>query len=191
MENFIEIFPDPKATFTDPKRVVKMDDNVSKDYLLLYFRNKFDRVNLRAITNVLQNQNFQVGKCICTLEKSQSIMKTRRKHVHLPNVIQNIPMLQEIAYYEHRDEIEQYLEEKLKQKARLRAEAKEKNLLQTCNCCYDDEVMPSDVLTCGGGCKFCRDCIKKSVEICVGEGKVDFRCLSDCGEEFCLQTIQV
>lgn len=163
------------------------------NYLQSYLRNKFSRIHIKTISSVIKGNNGHVGNCLKHLENipEKFCMKTRRKNITLPNVIQNIPMLQEIAYYEHKQEIENYLEQKRLEREHLKREAKENGTLQTCNCCFDEEVMPTDVLTCELGCKFCRDCIKKSIEVAMGDAKIDFKCLNDCNSEFNLQTIQV
>lgn len=70
-------------------------------------------------------------------------------------------------------------------------EAKEKGLLETCSCCFDDEVLVKNIYNCENGCKFCKCCIQKSSEVRFGEGKLDFPCLNNCDSAFSLQTLQV
>lgn len=96
-----------------------------------------------------------------------------------------------MAYLSHRKDIKNYLLEKQKQEEQERLEAKKDGLMETCSCCYDEEVMPKDTFNCPNGCKFCRECIKKSCEVALGEGKTDFPCLAECSIEFTLQTLQV
>lgn len=97
----------------------------------------------------------------------------------------------QLAYLTHREEIKKYMLEKEKREEQERVEAKKNGLMETCQCCYDEEVMPKDTFNCPNGCKFCRECIKKSCEVAFGEGKTDFPCLAACPTEFTLQTLQV
>lgn len=142
--------------------------------------------------------------------KKKDVMKCKRKHTPLPENLENIPLLQEVkawtcqqifhllllvifqlAYLSHKEEIKTHLLQKQKWEKQERLDAKKNSLMETCNCCYDEEVMPKDTYNCPNGCKFCKECIKKSCEVALGEGKTDFPCLADCSAEFTLQTLQV
>ena len=69
--------------------------------------------------------------------------------------------------------------------ARMRGE------LMECGCCYDNEVLFEDMLTCPEGHLFCSTCVRRLVEVGVGEGKVHFACLAaDCPQEFTTATLQ-
>lgn len=63
--------------------------------------------------------------------------------------------------------------------------------MKTCNCCYDDEVLPIDIVFCNNGCEFCRTCVEKSVLISFGEGILVYNCLAGCTATFSVQTLQV
>lgn len=68
---------------------------------------------------------------------------------------------------------------------------KKEGLMKTCNCCYDEEILPKNIVTCAKGCEFCTSCVEKSIMIAFSEGRLEYNCLSDCPESFTLQTIQV
>lgn len=134
-------------------------------------------------------------KIVCALEKYQKVpryhLKVKRKPVPYDASIQDIPLLQEIAYIDHRDEILAYQEVKKKEQKKERLGAIKNKLVKTCSCCYDEEVLPRNIVTCVRGCLFCSDCVQKSVEILFGEGKLDFPCLANCDSHFSLQTLKV
>lgn len=69
--------------------------------------------------------------------------------------------------------------------------AKDAGLLKTCECCYDDEVMPDEMACCENNHVFCKECVKKGCEVKIGEGKLDFPCLTSCEAQFSLQVLQV
>lgn len=72
-----------------------------------------------------------------------------------------------------------FLRDRREAKARRLALARARNELQTCGCCYDDEVLFEDMLTCAEGHLFCADCVRRSVEVAVGEGRGEFCCLGN------------
>ena len=70
-------------------------------------------------------------------------------------------------------------------------EAKSQGLLQECSCCYDDEVLIEDMLSCPKGHLFCKSCVRRSTEVVIGEAKAKFPCLTgDCETTFQLSVIQ-
>lgn len=71
------------------------------------------------------------------------------------------------------------------------ADATAAGLVLTCNCCFDDAVLLEDTFECCLNCTFCKDCIKSSVEIAFGDGKLKFNCLGNCEGQFSMQVLQV
>lgn len=189
VENFVKLVPDPNGTFGSQNRPVPQD---MRDYCLMFLRNKFDKVAIRVITQVLAEHKSMSAtiKALSNLPQTL-LMKSRRKHVILPEFItQNIPFLQELAFYQHEAEIKKYIEDKKAEKEKLRSEAKALGRLLTCGCCFDDEVMPEETVICPQSCICCVPCVIKSVEISYGEGKLDFPCLTDCGSDYNIQSLQ-
>lgn len=50
--------------------------------------------------------------------------------------------------------------------------------------------MPSKCFTCEDGHLFCSNCIVRSTELILAEGKAHINCLLDCGNEFPLSILQ-
>lgn len=96
-----------------------------------------------------------------------------------------------MAYIIHKEEILEYMKEQKKDEELERQYAKKNGLLRTCNCCFDDEILERDIVTCENGCGFCKQCVQKSVEVAFGDGKLEFGCLTNCQSQFSLQTLQV
>ncbi|CAH1128313.1 unnamed protein product [Ceutorhynchus assimilis] len=196
VEKFVEIFPDPVKFFENPEKKsnIALSD---KYYIKSILRRKYNQLYVKDInyaiectahTNILAMVNYLETRLKAGAIKSVKTNSTiTRPDSH--NI--TIPLLQELAYFEHKEEILKYLEEKKDEAAKDRLEAKQLGLMQNCSCCFDDEVMPLDILTCTGGCRFCRECIKRSSEVAFGDGKINFPCLSDgCNEVFSLQMLQ-
>lgn len=189
IKKFVELFPEPAKTFSDPTRVLELD-SYSKMYIKYYFENKFVKLSKKTISATLIEFNYKISQTFEVLSSWKEKMKSRRKPVSLNTNVGNILILQEIAYVEHKEEIENYLKGKQKEDEEERRIAKENGLMNTCQCCFDDELMQKDTFFCPAECLFCRSCIKKSCEIAFGEGRNTFNCLNNCPEEFPLQTLQ-
>ncbi|CAG9766487.1 unnamed protein product [Ceutorhynchus assimilis] len=195
VEKFVEIFPDPVAFFEDPNRKINIETD-DKYYIKWFLRKKYSQLYVKDINYAVDFAgNTNIFAMVNYLEKrlkdgiTSSVRVTTTTMSETP--IQNIPLLQELAYFEHKEEILRYLEEKNDQAAKHELETKQMGLMHYCSCCFDDQVMPLDILTCTGGCRFCRECIKRSSEIAYGGGKINFPCLNNgCDEEFGLQVLQ-
>lgn len=74
---------------------------------------------------------------------------------------------------------------------KAREEALQNDLMQTCQCCFDDELIPEECYFCKNGCIFCKDCVKFGAETAIGDGKLYFSCLANCGSDFGISTLQV
>lgn len=158
-------------------------------YVLQFFKNLFSKHSVRAISSQMKlAQPLQIWK---VLKNTFPDLKTYRKPTYFVLTPTNIPLLQVLAYIKHYDEIMQKIEsKKLLVEAEI-AQARTRGYMRTCQCCYDEEILPKNMVTCQRGCEFCKSCVQKSVEIAFGEGKVNFSCLLDCSKEFTLQTLQV
>ncbi|XP_060533623.1 uncharacterized protein LOC132706356 [Cylas formicarius] len=201
IENFVRLFKDPVAYFEDPKRRSTMVDVRDQFYVLAYMRNRYKRLALKVIKQiVVQEGQKNIFAIIRVLEhlnrvdarvQSAYVNKCERRPTPIPvTQIQNIPLLQELAYFTHKDEIVAFLENKKIRDELERQNAKELGLFETCACCYNEQVMPKDVLECSSGCRFCRECVRKGAEIAFADGKLQFDCFATCGGDFSLQTLQ-
>ncbi|KAI4471115.1 ubiquitin conjugating enzyme 7 interacting protein-related [Holotrichia oblita] len=200
IEKFLELIPDPDTYFNDPNKkssLLEGDkiDVFSSHYAKGYLKNHYPMISVKTIHTIMDKHKDRLIATVKELDQlvasKSGLMKTKRKPLPLDNsTLQNIPLLQEIAYLDHRSEIKRYLEEKETKEKEEREQAKQNGWLRTCNCCYNDEVMPKNIVSCENGCDFCNECVKTSAEILFGEGKLDFPCLQDCGSAFSLQTLK-
>ncbi|XP_025831279.1 uncharacterized protein LOC108735577 isoform X2 [Agrilus planipennis] len=189
VENFLDVIPDPFTYFKDSSRKSNVkDDGQDIRYVIAFLKNKYPQVPVKIISSmdILKNNLIK----ICQLLDKAMPMKSKRKPVPLPKLLENIPLLQEIAFIHHEEEIHSFIKVQKAKEEQEREIAKQAGLLQTCQCCFDDEVMPKDIAHCNSGCVFCKSCVSKSIEVAFGEGKLQFPCLSTCTSEFSLQTLQ-
>lgn len=64
-------------------------------------------------------------------------------------------------------------------------------LLETCQCCFIDELIPEECFFCQKGCVFCIECVRRGAETVIGKGDLRFPCYNNCDAEISLQTLQV
>ena len=57
-------------------------------------------------------------------------------------------------------------------KAAEKEEARVAGLLEECQCCYSDDILPADMVQCKGGHKFCTDCASRGTDVAMGDGKM-------------------
>lgn len=69
--------------------------------------------------------------------------------------------------------------------------ARERGELIECQCCFDDELLMDDMLSCDEGHVYCRSCVRRSSEELIGQTKTKFPCLAEgCIGEFTLSTLK-
>jgi hypothetical protein len=71
------------------------------------------------------------------------------------------------------------LEEKEKLIQLRRQEAKDNGEIFECGCCFDDECFFEEMSVCADGHLFCKECIRRSSEVVIGDSKTKFPCLLD------------
>lgn len=96
-----------------------------------------------------------------------------------------------MAFIENKNQIKTAIKMRNEHYRLAREEATKFNLLETCQCCYFEGLLPEECYFCKKGCPFCKDCVKKGIEHAVGEGKLVFSCLTNCNSEFDISTLKV
>ncbi|XP_022904293.2 E3 ubiquitin-protein ligase RNF216-like isoform X1 [Onthophagus taurus] len=188
VDNFLDIIKDPETYFKDLSRRTRSDNQVERHLCGLVLKNLYSRVAIRDMPPSLYEQNLIIAAEHLNNVKT---MKTVRRPVYVDlSALQNIPLLQEIAYLTNRAAILKRVEDKKHQETLEREEAKKNGLMLTCACCYDDEVMPKDCVMCENGCHFCKRCVETSVQIAFNEGKSDFPCLAGCEVNFTIKMLK-
>lgn len=178
VENFVRLFPNPQGTFEDPNRTIELDD-CDKMYIKMFFHNRYNHVRKRSINWILNFEQYKILASEMRLKKCKDAMKSRRRILDSPYLGDNVLILQELAYINHQEEIEEFIRKKLEKEEQDFENAKAKGLLNECQCCFD-KIMEKNTIECQNGCKVCRECVIKSCEVNFGEGKLEFRCLNGC-----------
>ncbi|XP_014486836.1 PREDICTED: uncharacterized protein LOC106750780 isoform X3 [Dinoponera quadriceps] len=180
---FLEIFPDPFSYFEDDKRECRFDIH-AVDFL----KHHFNKIRVNTLLNIYAQYKHNLTLTAKTLETLNPDMKTKRIYPLVQS--ENIPVLQECAFIQHKAELRAYLNELKEDEEKEFNELKAKNELLECQCCYDNECMPSKCSTCEDGHIFCNSCIAKCTDVKLAEGETHIHCLIDCGSEFHLSVLQ-
>ncbi|KAF2879984.1 hypothetical protein ILUMI_26187 [Ignelater luminosus] len=200
IKDFLKKIPDPEKLFSDPNRkhALTPSDSIDEEtykedeiYAVNFLYNLYSYLRKRDIDRVFRMNGKNLVKICSKLDGMRKAKRTPRKSHLSETVSKNISLLQEIAYLKHKKAIRRILKEYDINYRHAKAEAERNGLLQTCACCYDEELIPEECYFCKNGCIFCKDCVKAGAEAVIGEGKLDFLCLADCGSEFSIPTLQM
>lgn len=96
-ENFVQLFPDPEKTFSDPKRAIEVD-LYNKMYITYFFENRYDRLHKKTIKNVLDGNKYKILVSDKVLQNIKQFMKSKRKKANLPDPGENMLILQEVRW---------------------------------------------------------------------------------------------
>ncbi|CAH2012864.1 unnamed protein product [Acanthoscelides obtectus] len=201
IEEFLEMFPNPEETFRNPERGEDVLDLTTADYVVHFFMNKYPFIYKSHISFLLYQGPTRQPKCKSLLkvdeelqqaeQNDEQIMKCRRKPTTMRvDPGEDIRLLQELAYLEHRTDILDCKLKKEQEKTKRRTFAKENGSSVSCQCCFADDLLPEEVYSCTNDCSFCEECIRRSCEIKLAEGDIQFPCLADCGSQFSWKTLQ-
>ncbi|XP_022167896.1 ATP-dependent RNA helicase DEAH11, chloroplastic-like [Myzus persicae] len=194
VQEFLKMCPDPVNYF---KNIKLNSCSTHFNESLSYLSDRFNLLSMAKIRTEFIINKYNLSNTVESLlaDPSPVHLKNKRKSFgnrHSVNykTTENVEFLKEIAYLDHKDEILNYIES-IKTVHRIQVEqAKSIGELNTCGCCFDNELLTSEVFSCPAGHMFCSACIKKGTEVAVGGSKVDIKCFADCGEEFNLTMIK-
>ncbi|KAL6430129.1 hypothetical protein ACFW04_007719 [Cataglyphis niger] len=184
IQQFLELFPDPFSHFENANRQCKFNPH-GVDFL----KQHFNKIRVNTLLNTYTENLHNLSLTAKALEVLSPNMKTRRSQ-NKTMLTEDIPLLQECAFIQHKSEIKMYLTELKDQEKKEFEELKAKNELIECQCCFDNECMPSKCSTCEEGHIFCNSCIVRSTELILANGKTHVDCLLNCGSEFPLSILQ-
>jgi len=194
VKEFLSICPDPINYFNDDR---KYDINYNLGESMSYLCTKFDLVPVASLRVELTKSDNNLTKAFESVSRSKHLVCLKRKRqkygLNYPvtyKTTENIEFLKEMAFLDHKQEIMDYIgRERALHKIKIE-EAKSGGKLKVCECCYNDELLITEVYSCPVGHRFCSSCIKKGIEVAVGESKMDFKCFANCAEELSLTLIK-
>ncbi|XP_072385345.1 uncharacterized protein [Diabrotica undecimpunctata] len=193
LRKFLETFPDPIETFTGKNRPSCFDENSTESdekYALNFLYNSYTRIRRKYIDLVFKWEKKNLV-AVCNRLDTLHNSLLRPRPIENGEDSTNITLLQMISFLKYRKQIERELKLKNEAYRHAKEEARKFNLFETCQCCFDEELIPEEIYFCMKDCPFCKECVKKGVEVGVGRGDTKFPCMADCDSEFSLQTLQM
>ncbi|KAK3093829.1 hypothetical protein FSP39_020705 [Pinctada imbricata] len=198
MTNFLEKFPNPFETFQNEEK--QMNDNY-KEHALKQLLTDYRNLKKGYVKQILESHNHHYYPSRKQIEheipyvsyyskRFREVDRTPGKDTEMPETPDEF-FFHEKLFLEHEQEIKDFLAEQKSMKELRLMEAKENGDVMECGCCYDDECLFEDMVACEDGHLFCRDCIKRSSEVVIGQGKTLFPCISGtCEYKFPLMVLQ-
>ncbi|PSN43918.1 hypothetical protein C0J52_03662 [Blattella germanica] len=162
IQEFLEMFPDPWTHFKNIKHKHDEERKHAREYL----ESQYLRINWAYVEDTYRRSGYNLFKTCDLLDKWIGPWEESRVFFRYA-----IPSRDDIPV--------EFLQE-----------AKANGELLECQCCFNNELLDLEVDTCTEGHIFCKECIKKSAEIAISEGRCHFLCLTNCLAEFSLRVIQ-
>lgn len=183
VEQFLTLFPDPFSHFENDSRKCEFNLVVAE-----FLKNEFSRVRVTTINKLYRDCKYNMSQTAKSLRAITDFIIKPRNPNEIPT--ENIPMLQEMAFVRHQDEIRMHMETARKREEEEFNSLKAAGSLWTCQCCYDDECMPSKCSTCDNAHVFCNSCVVNGTDSRLGDGETHVPCFLNCGSEFSISTLQ-
>ncbi|XP_033735539.1 uncharacterized protein LOC117324038 [Pecten maximus] len=196
MKDFLAKFPDPETFFCDKSKVMT---NNYKKHVSVQLQNDFQTLSEEYLQQIMEENNFCLILCKRVVLTNISelgefmfelFLSTPRPLLPLPDEPDEL-FFNEVLYLRHEEEIRDHLKEQRMMKQLRRDEAGANGELLPCECCFDDECLFEDMTSCQDGHLFCKECVRRSSEVVIGDGKCSFPCLTDnCEYQFPVPVLQ-
>ncbi|OWF42616.1 E3 ubiquitin-protein ligase [Mizuhopecten yessoensis] len=196
MKEFLAKFPDPELFFCDKNKAMS---NNYKKHVTVQLQNDFRKLSEEYLQQIMEASNYCLTLCkrvvltnISDLGDfmSELFVPTQRPLLPLPEEPEEL-FFNEMLYLRNEREIKNHLQQQRTLKEMRREEARANGELLPCECCFDDECLFEDMTSCQDGHLFCKECVRRSSEVVIGDGKCSFPCLTDsCDYQFPLPVLQ-
>ncbi|XP_006815806.2 uncharacterized protein LOC102801442 [Saccoglossus kowalevskii] len=209
---FIKLFENPTEYFYNEDKL--MSDNYSK-HVKAKLMNEFPVFTAEFILLVMKKHNNHLTPTLRELEQDQQQefakvcnyqskgrkykgFQNRKKYRLKPRTVQepwpeelDEIFFKELKFVQHEREIQNIIDERNVQRNERIEAARASNSLLECGCCYEDELLSEDMVSCPNAHLFCRNCVKRSSQEIIGQGRIDFPCLSpECDSMFTVTVLQ-
>ncbi|KAF6215002.1 hypothetical protein GE061_009750 [Apolygus lucorum] len=177
VEHFVEACPDPFDYFKNLQR----NEN-HKTQVFEFLKDRFRDVKSSFLEHIVVEQGYNlIGASELLTEIPPHAFRLEPRQdldVHLtPPLDPNF--LKEVLLFDHRKEIETYIE----LLGEIKKKAVEEGEIFECECCFADDILPSDAILCTEAHIFCKDCVRRSTEVRIGNGLLTFPCLGSCAPD--------
>lgn len=183
---------------------------------LSYLLNRYPHTSLTQLQHTLKQHDWSLVRTVTHLEQTSRCLRSRTnasrfcKHhcmskksrmceacyMRMVDTGATSKEIQsfflEATYIEHMEEVDDYMSTMAVHRLHSLEQARLMNMLAQCECCFDNEILPDETVSCSGGHLFCEPCVQKYVKIRIGDAANTFPCMSgDCTNGvFSLKTLQ-
>ena len=164
VQEILDMYEDPEAYFMDEKRPVS---ELYKKHSLTHLKKEFRQISVMVINKIFNLHKGLFVPCVRALKKYSGTKRKTRRPDHecpMPSEI-DLNFLKELQYSRKEEDVKKFVNDQKEKHDKLVAEAKEAGNLMECVCCFNDECLVEDMLPCGGGHLFCKDCVQRASEV--------------------------
>ena len=161
--DLVDMYEDPTSTFYNVDR--NPETNLYKESSLAGLRDEFRFQNARQISKVFRRSRLFFAPARRTLLQMGNTRKTRRpdKDVQYPSD-PCIPFLRERRFTQLEELINMEVERRHLAKEQERVEASAAGMLEECEVCLARDCLPSEMVGCPTGHRFCQKCVVATAE---------------------------
>ncbi|XP_026675967.1 uncharacterized protein LOC103524893 [Diaphorina citri] len=175
VEDYLKKFPNrnPREYFSKVKTANEMG-KTHADHSMHYLTGRFS-MKAEVLESTLKKNKYCLVDTVFELEKMMPVHGSHcchhahgHRHQRLSIVQRSEPkeintaFLQEVAYIEHEEEIEDYLITMAICREYKFEQAKEQGMLCQCECCFDTEILADETFSCTNGHLFCEPCLQNT-----------------------------
>lgn len=181
--DLVNMYEDPTSTFYNVDRR-NPETNLYKESSLAGLRDEFRFQNAQQISKVFRRSRFFFAPARRTLLQMGNTRKTRRpdKDVQYPSD-PCIPFLRERRFTQLEEEINMEVERRRLAKEQEKMEASVAGMLEGCEVCLASDCLPSEMVGCQAGHRFCQKCVVATAEGVLSNGRGVVKCLGQCDKE--------
>ena len=192
VDDFLDLYDgNPAKHFDDPNRKDVVKNQLYRDYTRVGLMDAFRYMGKPFIDQEWRKAQFSFAVAHAALKNKENTRKTRRTNIeiHYP-ASPCIEFIKEKKFVELREKIQAEKMRRIAEKSKALEAARLANALVECECCYN-ECLDHDMVPCNAGHLYCKDCVRDSVKVAMGEGKTIISCLGHCEEEINTRELQL
>ena len=188
--DFLDIYEDPAKYFITEREV----SEEYKAYALADLKKRFRFQSITNITRTFTRSGNLLTVAVKQLKQAENTRGTRRADAELCSSGGTsgqpcIAFLKEKKFIKLEEEIAKEKVARAKVQEWKVAAARLAGALVECECCYSSDCLEEEMVRCGGGHMYCKDCVETSTKVAMGEGKTMIECLGQCDEEVSWQEL--
>ena len=188
-QTMVDMFEDPASYFFGHDR--KPETNLYRMHSLAGLREEFRYQNAQQVGAVFRRSRFFFAPARRALLLRVNTRKTRRpdKDVGYP-AEPCLAFIRERRFCQMEEEIGREVQRRHLNREQMKTEAMAAGLLEECLICFASDCLPSDMISCKAGHRFCKICVITTAEGVLARGMGVVRCLDKCDLEMELNQLQ-